>query len=261
MSQNKNITDIINALGLSFIVTIMLIVGRDVIKILNDKIEKLNGEIVQLKAIVDENNDKHRYHLKEIEASFKTKFDDFEVKYNSNMVALNVDIDVRILEASRRQDETTEDKLNVQDETINDMLDTIEDLNGSFNAIQTNINAIIKSANEQNTFVSNELVEIHEKIKELETEMPVCIGVDMQQYQEVFANPKYRNNISNFQHFSFNIECLKKLPLVKHIDMISYQRIIVNGSNKYICDLTTEEKVYIKQICDECRVKVDNAGF
>jgi hypothetical protein len=86
MSQNKNITDIINALGMSFIVTIILIVGRDVMQILNDKIEKLNQEVVQLKAIVDENNDKHRYHLKEIEASFKTKFDDFVVKMGQSNI-------------------------------------------------------------------------------------------------------------------------------------------------------------------------------
>ena len=86
MSQNKNITDIINALVMSFIVTIMLIVVRDVIKILNDKIEKLNREIERLKAIVDENNDKHRYHLKEIEASFKTKFDDFVVKMGQSNI-------------------------------------------------------------------------------------------------------------------------------------------------------------------------------
>ena len=43
-------------------------------------------EIERLNAIVDENNDKHRYHLKEIEASFKTKFDDFVVKMGQSNI-------------------------------------------------------------------------------------------------------------------------------------------------------------------------------
>ena len=51
MSQNKNVIDIINALGMSFIVTLILYVCKDVIQILNDKIEKLNKEINRLKAI------------------------------------------------------------------------------------------------------------------------------------------------------------------------------------------------------------------
>lgn len=158
MSQNKNITDIINAFALSFITAIIFVVGKHVIQIFNEKIEKLNEEVVWLKAIIEENNNTHNFHL-------------------SNM----------------------------------------------------------------------------------ELNMPVCIGVGMQTDREIFANPKYRNNIPNSQHFSFDIECLKRLPLVKYIDMIGYQRIIINGSNKYISELTEEEKLYIKQICDECGVKVDNA--
>lgn len=86
MSQNKNIADIINALALSFITATIIVVGRDVIQILNDKIVKLNEEVMRLKIIVDENNDKHRYHLKEIEASFKTKFDDFVVKMGQSNI-------------------------------------------------------------------------------------------------------------------------------------------------------------------------------
>ena len=85
MSQNKNITDTINALAFSLIAATILIVGRDAMQILNDKIEILNKEIARLKAFVEETNDKHRYHLKEIEASFKAKFDDFEVKNNTNI--------------------------------------------------------------------------------------------------------------------------------------------------------------------------------
>jgi len=69
MSQNKNVIDIINALGMSFIVTIILVVGKDVIQLLNNKIEKLNKEIERLNFVIDKTNNKQNYHLKEIEAS------------------------------------------------------------------------------------------------------------------------------------------------------------------------------------------------
>jgi hypothetical protein len=105
MSQNKNVIDIINALGMSFIVTLLIFVSKDVIKILNDKIEKLNNEIERLNFVIDNNNNIHNYHLKEIEASYKTKMDDFEVKYNADMLIVNTNIEKRITVSMKRQDE------------------------------------------------------------------------------------------------------------------------------------------------------------
>jgi hypothetical protein len=105
MSQNKNVMDIINALGMSFIVTLLIFVSKDVIKILNDKIEKLNNEIERLNFVIDNNNNIHNYHLKEIEASYKTKMDDFEVKYNADMLIVNTNIEKRITVSMKRQDE------------------------------------------------------------------------------------------------------------------------------------------------------------
>lgn len=104
MSQNKNVIDIMNALGMSFIVTIILVVGKDIIQILNDKIEKLNKEIERLNFVIDNNNNIHNYHLKEIEASYKTKMDDFEVKYNADMLIVNTNIDSQITKAMKHQD-------------------------------------------------------------------------------------------------------------------------------------------------------------
>ena len=106
MSQNKNVIDIINALGMSFIVTLILYVCKDVIQILNDKIEKLNKEINRLNFMIEDSNNKHSYHLKEIEASFKTRFDDFEVKYNTDIIlSINANIEKRITVSMKRQDE------------------------------------------------------------------------------------------------------------------------------------------------------------
>jgi uncharacterized coiled-coil protein SlyX len=108
MSQNssKSIEEFINALVISFITTTILIVGRNVIELINVKIEKLNEEIKNLKAVVDANNDKHRYHLLEIVAENKTFRDDFGVKYNDDMLLLNSNMESHIARATRRQDQT-----------------------------------------------------------------------------------------------------------------------------------------------------------
>ena len=127
MSQNKNVIDIINALGMSFIVTVILVVGKDIIQILNDKIEKLNKEIERLNFVIDNNNNKHNYHLKEIEASYKTKMDDFEVKYNADMLIVNTNIDSQITKAMRFQDEKIKGILN-DIHYLNNIMKRLDDL-------------------------------------------------------------------------------------------------------------------------------------
>ena len=93
MSDNKNIEEFINVFIISFITTTIVIVGGDAIQLLNDKIEKLNDAIKQLKDVIKENDDKHTFHLKEIEASYNTKLDDFIVKYNLDMLSVNANIE------------------------------------------------------------------------------------------------------------------------------------------------------------------------
>jgi len=97
MSYNENIIDIINAVSISFIFTIILLVRRDFLKI--------NREIERLNFIIDHNNKIHTYHLKEIEASYKSKIEDFEVKYNTDILAVNANIDRQIVIIISRQDE------------------------------------------------------------------------------------------------------------------------------------------------------------
>ena len=105
MSQNnsKSIEEFINALVISFITTTILFVGRNVIELLNAKIEAQNEEIESLKTLVDANNDKHRFHLLEIVAENKTFRDDFGVKYNDDMLLLNANMETRVATATRRQ--------------------------------------------------------------------------------------------------------------------------------------------------------------
>ena len=105
MSDNKIIEEFINVFIISFITTTIVIVGGDAIQLLNDKIEKLNDAIKQLKDVIKENDDKHTFHLKEIEASYNTKLDDFQVKYNADILAINANIVTRSNSVSRQQDE------------------------------------------------------------------------------------------------------------------------------------------------------------
>jgi prefoldin subunit 5 len=262
MSHNRNIEELINAFVFSFIITMILITGRDVIQLLNDKIEKLNSEIERLNMLIEDNNIKNNFHLKEIEASSNTKLDDFKIKYNSDILEVNANIVSRITTVCRRQDETIEKVLDIQDTTIKEMLDTVDELNGQMSAVQFNISSIMGHRNEYNNFINNELVAIRSKINELEAEMPVCIGSDLRHCIEIFANPKIRTNILTSDYLSsLNIECLKRLPLVKYIDMIGFNRITINGNHKFISDLTSKEKTYIKQICDERGIQLVNSGF
>lgn len=107
MSQNssKSIEEFLNALIISFITTTILIVGRNVIELINAKIETQNEEIKSLKTLVDANNDKHRFHLLEIVAENKTFRDDFGVKYNNDMLLLNSNMEGHVATATRRQDQ------------------------------------------------------------------------------------------------------------------------------------------------------------
>jgi hypothetical protein len=107
MSQNssKSTEEFINALVISFITTTILIVGRNVIELINAKIETQNEEIKSLKTLVDANNDKHRFHLLEIVAENKTFRDDFGVKYNNDMLLLNSNMEGHVATATKRQDQ------------------------------------------------------------------------------------------------------------------------------------------------------------
>jgi hypothetical protein len=245
---------------------------RDVIQLLNDKIEKINDEIGRLKTLIEDNNLKHNFHLKEIEANYNTKLDDFNVKYNSDILAVNANIVSRITSVCTRQDETIEKVLDIQDETIKEMLETVDELNSQMNAVQFNISSIMGHRNEHNNFVNNELIAIRGKINELETEMPVPIfkPCDNKGF-ETFCSPKYTNS-NSFRPFEKQykiglgnlclcVENLKRLPLIKDINMEIYTTILINQREYRKEQLSLEDKNYIKQICDKQGIRLDNAGF
>jgi len=102
-NNNKSIEEFINTIVISFITATILFVGKNVIELLNAKIEAQNEEIESLKTLVDANNDKHRFHLLEIVAENKTFRDDFRVKYNDDMLLLNANMETRVATATRRQ--------------------------------------------------------------------------------------------------------------------------------------------------------------
>ena len=147
MSQSKNIEDFINVLVVSFITTTIVIVGRDVIQILNDKIKKLNGDVKQLKDVIKENDDKHNFHLKEIEASYKTKFDDFTIKYNNDMLSVNANI---------------KGQISTLDETVGEICDDISKLNDD---IKYNSDAIV-TVIAQSTILNNQVLVLQTEVKQ-----------------------------------------------------------------------------------------------
>ena len=102
-NNNKSIEEFINTIVISFITATILFVGKNVIELLNAKIEAQNEEIESLKTLVDANNDKHRFHLLEIVAENKTFRDDFLVKYNDDMLLLNANMETHVVTATRRQ--------------------------------------------------------------------------------------------------------------------------------------------------------------
>ena len=253
MSHNRNIEELINAFVFSFIITTILIIGRDVIQILNNKIGELNDEVMQLKIVIKENNEKHTFHLKEIEASYNTKLEDFQVKYNSDILAVNANIVSRITAVSRRQDAT-----------IGEMLETVDKLTVQMNAVQFNISSIMGHRNEHNNFVNNELLKIRGKINELETEMPVCIGTDTQDNHDIFVNTKNVKTMLNFGRqgcCDLNIDVINKFPTLTHIMISFYNKIIINGNSKALQDLSNEDKAYIKGRCDENGITLINSPF
>ena len=115
-NNNKSIEEFINALVISFITTTILFVGRNVIELLNAKIEAQNEEIESLKTLVDANNDKHRFHLLEIVAENKTFRDDFGIKYNDDMLLLNANMERHVATATRRQNQTINELSGMVDE-------------------------------------------------------------------------------------------------------------------------------------------------
>ena len=268
MSHNRNIEELINAFVFSFIITTILIIGRDVIQILNNKIGELNDEVMQLKIVIKENNEKHTFHLKEIEASYNTKLDDFNVKYNSDILAVNTNIVSRITAVSRCQDEIIKNAVNNQDETIKTMLDTVDELNGQMSAVQFNISSIMGHRNEYNNFINNELVAIRGKINELELEMPVCIGI--YNHGVIYASPKFTSDLNTlFEQHRHNggkiiINGLKRLPLVKYIDFmcVNQIQIIVNNlDGEWKDQLSSKDKAYIKKLLEENEIQYLNIGF
>lgn len=264
MLQNRNIEELINAFVFSFIITMILIAARDVIKLLNDEIEKINDEIKRLNTVIEDNNLKHNFHLKEIEASYNTKLDDFQVKYNADILAINANIVTRSNSVSRQQDEIIKNAVNNQDETIKTMLDTVDELNGQMSAVQFNISSIMGHRNEYNNFINNELVAIRGKINELELEMPVCIGNDGQDNHDIFIIPKNVKNMLNFGRqgcCELNINAINKFPTLTHIMISFYNKIIINGNSKAHQDLSNEDKTYIKKICDENGIELLNSPF
>jgi len=166
MSQNnsKHVEEFINAVVISFITTTILFVGRNVIQLLNAKIEAQNEEIKMLKAIVDANNDKHRFHLLEIVAENKTFRDDFGDKYNTDMLAVNANIESQIDMVRKHQDITIEKMFNRQNKEISEFLDNIEELNLQMSGVHFNISSIMGRQDEDNTSVNNELFVIRSKI-------------------------------------------------------------------------------------------------
>lgn len=265
MSENRSINEFINAFIILFITTTIVIVSRDTIQILTSKIERLNYEVERLKTLIEDNNLKHNFHLKEIEASYNTKFEDFEVKYNADMLAVNASIVSRITAVSRRQDETIERVLNCQDTAaIGEMLDAVDELNGQMSAVQFNISNIMGHRNEHNNFVNNELIKIRGKIKELETEMPVCIGSDGQDNHDIFIIPKNVKTMFNFGRqgcCDLNIDVINKFPTLTHIMISFYNKIIINGNATALQDLSNEDKAYIKQRCDDNGIALINSPF
>ena len=260
MSQNKNIEEFINALVISFITTTIVIVGRDVIKILNDNIEKLNEEVIRLNNIIEQVNLKNNCYLKEIEASYNTKLEDFQVKYNADILAINASIVSRITAFRLQQDEAIDKILNGQHKAIIEVSDTVDELNGQMSAVQFNISSIMGHRNEYNNFINNELVAIRDKINELELEMPVFIGCKISDDHDIFVDPKYTESLTRFGYFKLNLDCLKRLK-INSIDMSRVPSYIINGINKEERELSSDDKAYIKRRCEEYGIRIDNASF
>lgn len=264
MSENRSIEEFINALIISFITTTIVIVSRTAIQTINTKIEKLNVEVETLKGAIKENNEKHTFHLKEIEASYNTKLDDFQIKYNDDMLAINASIVSRITAFRWQQDEAIDKILNSQHKAIIEVSDTVDELNGQMSAVQFNISSIMGHRNEYNNFINNELVAIRGKINELELEIPVFIGNDGQDNHDIFIIPKNVKTMLNFGRqgcCELNINAINKFPTLTHIMISFYNKIIINGNSKAHQDLSNEDKAYIRKICDENGIKLVNSPF
>ena len=210
--------------------------------------------------LIEDNNLKHNFHLKEIEASYNTKLEDFQVKYNADILAINASIVSRITAFRLQQDEAIDKILNGQHKAIIEVSDTVDELNGQMSAVQFNISSIMGHRNEYNNFINNELVAIRDKINELELEMPVFIGCKISDDHDIFVDPKYTESLTRFGYFKLNLDCLKRLK-INSIDMSRVPSYIINGINKEERELSSDDKAYIKRRCEEYGIRIDNASF
>lgn len=135
------------------------------------------------------------------------------------------------------------------------------------------VNEQLSGVNEQMSGVSEQLSGVNEritmlesvidtKVKEIYSDMPIHIGYSGN--GDVFASPKHTIEITKLaavNGFKLNINVLKQLPLVKSIDVMRLNRIILDEYDGYYLQLPYEKKEYIRQLCAENGITIMNAGF
>ena len=135
------------------------------------------------------------------------------------------------------------------------------------------INEQLSGVNEQMSGVSEQLSGVNEritmlesvidtKVKEIYSDMPIHIGYSGN--GDVFASPKHTIEITKLaavNGFKLNINVLKQLPLVKSIDVMRLNRIILDEYDGYYLQLPYEKKEYIRRLCAENGITIMNAGF
>ena len=135
------------------------------------------------------------------------------------------------------------------------------------------VNEQLSGVNEQMSGVSEQLSGVNEritmlesvidtKVKEIYSDMPIHIGYSGN--GDVFASPKHTIEITKLaavNGFKLNINVLKQLPLVKSIDVMRLNRIILDEYDGYYLQLPYEKKEYIRRLCAENGITIMNAGF
>ena len=135
------------------------------------------------------------------------------------------------------------------------------------------VNEQLSGVNEQMSGVSEQLSGVNEritmlesvidtKVKEIYSDMPIHIGYSGN--GDVFASPKHTIEITKLaavNGFKLNINVLKQLPLVKSIDVMRLNRIILDEYDGFYLQLPYEKKEYIRQLCAENGITIMNAGF
>jgi len=124
----------------------------------------------------------------------------------------------------------------------------------------------ISGVNEQMSGVNERITMLESvidtKVKEIYSDMPIHIGYSSN--GDVFASPKHTIEITKLaaiNGFKLNINVLKQLPLVKSIDVIRLNRIILDEYDGYYLQLPYEKKEYIRRLCAENGITIMNAGF